>query len=81
MSSDGANYLEFLRKLKKVFPPGKVISIAAPASFWHLRAFPLAEMWQYVDYIIYMTYDFHGRTIDLEINDQHTNTSRPMGLQ
>lgn len=59
--SDGVNYLEFLKKLKKALPQEKDISVAAPASFWYLRGFPLAEMWQYVDYIIYMTYDFHGK--------------------
>ncbi|OJJ04322.1 hypothetical protein ASPVEDRAFT_54512 [Aspergillus versicolor CBS 583.65] len=59
--SDGVNYLEFLKKLKKALPQEKDISVAAPASFWYLRGFPLAEIWQYVDYIIYMTYDFHGQ--------------------
>ncbi|KAI9374889.1 glycoside hydrolase superfamily [Aspergillus egyptiacus] len=61
LSSDGPNYLNFLKKLRAVFPPDKSISFAAPASYWFLRAFPIAEMWQHVDYIVYMTYDFHGQ--------------------
>ncbi|KAL4903783.1 hypothetical protein BDW74DRAFT_168670 [Aspergillus multicolor] len=59
--ADGPNYLAFVRKLRKIFPPGKSISVAAPATYWHLQAFPIAEMWHHVDYLIYMTYDFHGQ--------------------
>ncbi|KAL4806278.1 glycoside hydrolase superfamily [Aspergillus unguis] len=61
LRSDGPNYLEFVKKLRRVFPRDKIISVAAPASYWHLRAFPIKEMWPHVDYIIYMTYDFHGQ--------------------
>ncbi|KAL4782104.1 glycoside hydrolase superfamily [Aspergillus varians] len=59
--SDGPNYLTFLRKLRKLLPHDKTISMAAPASYWHLRVFPIEHMWPHVDYIIYMTYDFHGQ--------------------
>ncbi|RDW74489.1 uncharacterized protein DSM5745_07151 [Aspergillus mulundensis] len=59
--ADGPNYLAFVKKLRKIFPPGKSISVAAPATYWHLQAFPIAEMWEHVDYLIYMTYDFHGQ--------------------
>lgn len=41
--------------------PGKTVSIAAPASYWYLRAFPIAEMSKVVDYIVFMTYDLHGQ--------------------
>lgn len=37
------------------------MSIAAPASYWYLKAFPIAAMSKVVDYIIYMTYDLHGQ--------------------
>ncbi|KAL3475669.1 glycoside hydrolase superfamily [Aspergillus californicus] len=59
--SDGPNYLAFLRKLKKIFPRDKSISMAAPASYWYLRVFPIEEMWYHLDYIVYMTYDLHGQ--------------------
>jgi hypothetical protein len=36
------------------------LSIAAPASFWYLKAFPIADIAKTVDYIVYMTYDLHG---------------------
>jgi GH18 family chitinase len=58
--ADGPNYLAFLKKLKMVFPREKTVAIAAPASYYYLRVFPLAEMWPYLDYIVYMTYDLHG---------------------
>jgi GH18 family chitinase len=58
--ADGPNYLAFLKKLKMIFPREKTVAIAAPASYYYLRVFPLAEMWPYLDYIVYMTYDLHG---------------------
>ncbi|KAL2799896.1 glycoside hydrolase superfamily [Aspergillus keveii] len=59
--ADGPNYLAFLKKLKMIFPREKTVAIAAPASYYYLRVFPLAEMWPYLDYIVYMTYDLHGQ--------------------
>ncbi|KXN64860.1 glycoside hydrolase family 18 protein, partial [Conidiobolus coronatus NRRL 28638] len=56
---DGANYLAFLRELKSKYKGS--ISIAAPASFWYLQAFPIKEIAEIVDYIVYMTYDLHGQ--------------------
>jgi GH18 family chitinase len=41
--------------------PGKTVSIAAPASYWYLKAFPIAAISKVVDYIVYMTYDLHGQ--------------------
>lgn len=37
------------------------MSFAAPASYWYLKQFPLADMVKHVDYIVYMTYDLHGQ--------------------
>ncbi|GAM43051.1 hypothetical protein TCE0_044f17555 [Talaromyces pinophilus] len=59
-SDEGANYLAFLKDLKAALPDGKTVSIAAPASYWYLRAFPIQEIAQTIDWIIYMTYDLHG---------------------
>jgi GH18 family chitinase len=41
--------------------PGKTVSIAAPASYWYLKAFPIAKISEVVDYIVFMTYDLHGQ--------------------
>jgi chitinase len=59
--NDGPNYLEFLKAVRRRLPQGKTIGIAAPASFWYLKGFPIEEMAKVVDYIIYMTYDLHGQ--------------------
>ncbi|KAH7317126.1 hypothetical protein B0I35DRAFT_461621 [Stachybotrys elegans] len=58
---DGERYLEFLRLVRDALPANKEIGIAAPASFWYLRGFPIAEIGEVVDYIVYMTYDLHGQ--------------------
>ena len=60
LETDGPNYLGFLRALRKKLPEGMTMSIAAPASYWYLKAFPIADMSKLVDYIVYMTYDLHG---------------------
>lgn len=39
----------------------KSVSIAAPASYWYLKGFPIAHISKVVDYIVYMTYDLHGQ--------------------
>jgi GH18 family chitinase len=59
--SDGANYLAFLRTMRSQLPAGKTIGMAAPASYWYLRGFPIADMAPVLDYIVYMTYDLHGQ--------------------
>ncbi|RFU75800.1 glycoside hydrolase family 18 [Trichoderma arundinaceum] len=61
LPSDGPNYLDFLTKLRSALGSSKTISIAAPASYWYLQAFPIADMAEQVDYIVYMTYDLHGQ--------------------
>jgi chitinase len=53
---EGSNYLEFLKLVRSKLPR-KSISIAAPASFWYLKAFPIEKISKVVDYIVYMTYD------------------------
>jgi GH18 family chitinase len=49
-----------LGSLKSGLPSHKTVSFAAPASYWYLRAFPIELIAQNVDYVVYMTYDFHG---------------------
>jgi chitinase len=42
-------------------PSGKTVSFCAPASYWYLRGYPISEMAEVADYIVYMTYDLHGQ--------------------
>ncbi|RYP70405.1 hypothetical protein DL771_005526 [Monosporascus sp. 5C6A] len=58
---DGPNYWEFLKLVRERLPSGKTIGIPAPASYWYPKRFPMAEVAEVVDYIIYMTYDLHGQ--------------------
>ncbi|KAH8645403.1 hypothetical protein BX600DRAFT_391288 [Xylariales sp. PMI_506] len=58
---DGDNYLQFLTDLRAALSSDVSISIAAPASYWYLKQFPIANISTVVDYIIYMTYDLHGQ--------------------
>ncbi|KAJ9374868.1 CAZyme family GH18 [Paecilomyces variotii] len=61
-AEDGANYLAFLQEIRARLPTDQYsVSIAAPASYWYLRNFPIQEIGELVDYIVYMTYDFHGQ--------------------
>ncbi|OAA54596.1 killer toxin subunits alpha/beta [Niveomyces insectorum RCEF 264] len=57
----GGEYLEFLKLVRQYLPSHITVSIAAPASFWYLRWFPIREISEVVDYIVYMTYDLHGQ--------------------
>lgn len=59
-AEDGPNYLGFLAVLKSLLP-GKTVAIAAPASYWYLKQYPIKQIGQVVDYIVYMTYDLHGQ--------------------
>ncbi|GLA53900.1 hypothetical protein AnigIFM63604_011204 [Aspergillus niger] len=59
-SDEGENYLEFLKVLRALVANDTIISVTAPSSYWYLKAFPIAEMAEVVDYINYMTYDLHG---------------------
>lgn len=58
---DGTNYLDFLKTVRDALPSEKTVSIAAPASYWYLKGFPIDEIADVVDYIIYLTYDLHGQ--------------------
>jgi GH18 family chitinase len=60
-STDGVGYLAFLRRLKDKVGANKSVSIAAPASYWYLRGFPIDAIASKIDYIVYMTYDLHGQ--------------------
>ncbi|KAJ5256981.1 CAZyme family GH18 [Penicillium angulare] len=59
-AGETSDYLEFL-KLMKTTLGSKSLSIALPASYWYLKAFPVAKMAPYLTYFIYMTYDLHGQ--------------------
>ncbi len=41
---DGTNYVAFLKVLRAKLDPSKTISIAAPASYWYLKGFPLPTL-------------------------------------
>lgn len=58
---EGDNYAAFLSVVRSKMPAGKSVSIAAPASFWYLQAFPIKKIVEIVDYIVFMTYDLHGQ--------------------
>jgi chitinase len=51
---EGPNYLEFLKLVRSKLPASKSLSIAAPASFWYLKAFPIGKISSVVDYIVYV---------------------------
>jgi GH18 family chitinase len=59
-ADDGLNYLKFLTVVRQSLPKEKTLSIAAPASYWYLKGFPIERISRIVDYIVYMTYDLHG---------------------
>ncbi|OBR02336.1 Chitinase [Colletotrichum higginsianum IMI 349063] len=58
--NEGKDYLEFLKMVKRRLG-NKSVSIAAPASYWYLKQFPIKEIGEVVDYIVYMSYDLHGQ--------------------
>jgi chitinase len=59
-SDETSDYLEFLKLMKNTIG-NRSLSIALPASYWYLKAFPIAKMAPYLSYFIYMTYDLHGQ--------------------
>ncbi|WEW59000.1 hypothetical protein PRK78_004468 [Emydomyces testavorans] len=73
---EGTNYLAFLAVLKNLLP-GKSISIAAPASYWYLKGFPIKEISKLVDYIVFMTYDLHGQW---DAQNQNAQIGCPSGM-
>ncbi|KAH7113136.1 hypothetical protein B0J13DRAFT_631257 [Dactylonectria estremocensis] len=58
---DGLDYLRFLTVLRQKLDLKKLMSIAAPALYWYLKAFSIDKIAEVVDYIVYMTYDLHGQ--------------------
>ncbi|KAI0182679.1 chitinase [Xylaria flabelliformis] len=58
---DGTNYLAFLVILRNLLGPNKSISIAAASSYWYLRGFPIDQIADVVDYVVFLTYDLHGQ--------------------
>ena len=59
--TNGPNYLAFLVTLCSLLPSDKSISMAIPASYWYLKGFPIAEIADVLDYVVFMTYDIHGQ--------------------
>jgi GH18 family chitinase len=59
--TDGVKNLRFLTTLRKKLKSDMSLSIAAPALYWYLKAFPIDWISEVVDYIIYITYDLHGQ--------------------
>lgn len=59
-SNETGNYLDFLELMSSTIGD-RSLSIALPASYWYLKAFPIKEMAPHVSYFIYMTYDLHGQ--------------------
>ncbi|KAK7178764.1 chitinase [Paraphaeosphaeria sporulosa] len=56
----GDQYKLFLQTVKRRLQK-QTVSIAAPASYWYLKGFPIKDIAGIVDYIVYMTYDLHGQ--------------------
>lgn len=59
-------YLRFLTTLKNKLP-NKSLSIAAPASYWYLKAFPIDRIAAVVDYIVYMCVENWRLAMTLEV--------------
>ncbi|KAF2160117.1 glycoside hydrolase family 18 protein [Zasmidium cellare ATCC 36951] len=72
---NGENYLAFLNTLREKMPEAE-LSVAAPASYWYLRGFPIKKMSNVLDYIIYITYDLHGQW---DANNQWSQEGCPTG--
>ncbi|CAM1508945.1 Fc.00g026840.m01.CDS01 [Cosmosporella sp. VM-42] len=75
-ANQGKDYYETLSGLKAILGSSKSVSLAAPASYWYLKAFPIKEIAAKIDYIIYMTYDLHGQW---DYNNKWTSPGCPTG--
>lgn len=60
-TGDSIAYLHFLTSLKQKLGTNKSVSIAAPASYWYLKAFPINHISAVINYIIYITYNLHSQ--------------------
>ncbi|KAL2860831.1 uncharacterized protein BJX67DRAFT_386278 [Aspergillus lucknowensis] len=76
LETDGPNYYKFLIVMRGQLAEGKSLSIAAPASYWYLKAFPIDLMANELDYIVYMTYDLHGQW---DAGNQYATEGCPTG--
>lgn len=65
-----------LNSVKAALGASKSVSFAAPASYWYLRAFPIAMMSKRLDYIVFMTYDLHGQW---DYGNKWTSSGCPTG--
>jgi chitinase len=59
-TKEGAGY-GLLIALVRGALPDKIISVALPSGFWNLRWYPVTAVAPLVDYIVFMTYDMHGK--------------------
>ncbi|KFY72524.1 hypothetical protein V499_07337 [Pseudogymnoascus sp. VKM F-103] len=59
--AEATGYLRLLALIRSKLPKDKSLSIAAPASYWYLKQFPMKAISELLDYIVYMTYDLHGQ--------------------
>jgi len=59
--AEGNTYLTLLASLRSLLPAGMTVSVAAPASYYHLKNFLIAQMASVVNYVVFMTYDLHGQ--------------------
>ncbi|KAL7783620.1 glycoside hydrolase family 18 protein [Trichoderma ceciliae] len=72
----GKDYYETLTALKTTLGSSKSVSLAAPASYWYLKAIPIKDLGVKIDYIVYMTYDLHGQW---DYNNKWTSPGCPTG--
>ncbi|KAF4555458.1 putative glycosyl hydrolases family 18 protein 2 [Elsinoe fawcettii] len=56
---EGELYLAFLKLLKAKLG-NRSVSVAMPAGYWYLSNYPVKAISEVVDYIVFMTYDYHG---------------------
>ncbi|KAJ7191007.1 glycoside hydrolase superfamily, partial [Mycena pura] len=73
---DGTNYVLFLRELRTLLPSSATLSITAPSSYFYLKQFQIQATADFVDYIVFMTYDLHGQW---DYNSTSTNPGCPTG--
>ncbi|KAI5457750.1 glycoside hydrolase superfamily [Mariannaea sp. PMI_226] len=60
-SDAGQDYSESLSSLKAALGSNKSVSLAAPASYWYLKAFHIKDIGARIGHIVLETYDFHGQ--------------------
>ncbi|KAK6077699.1 glycoside hydrolase family 18 protein [Seiridium cupressi] len=61
--TDGYYYFQFISIVRGYLglDTDKTISMAAPASYWYLKNFKIYKSALECDYVVYMTYDLHGK--------------------